>query len=175
MKKYILVVCGPLCSGKTTVVDLLLKTEARLFRVSRDKIKRFISDYGPNNYYKPLLDEIQISLIRQAFTNNLNVVVEGSPNIYDDMKQSLVKLSKEFNTKLIEINLEAPLEILTDRFRERIKEAEKKGIKLFCTTEERMLDLYNKYISEKDVSTHLILTDVKTLDEVYNEIKSKIT
>lgn len=163
--------CGPVCSGKTTTVDLLLESEANLFRISRDKIKRFISDYGEGKYYKKFLDEIQILLVRQAFENNLNVVIEGFPGIYDDMRQKLKKVTTEYKTNFIEINLEASLEVLTDRLNKRIIKAKYQGAKLFCTTEERMLELYDKYMSEKGSTAETIIVDSLTEQEVLEKIK----
>lgn len=172
MTKYLLTLNGPLCSGKTSTADLLLASEPKLIRISRDKIKRFISDYTPDNHYKIFLDQIMVSFTKQAFENGLNVIIEGSPNL--DIIVQLKEIAEKHGAKYVEVNLEAPEDVLIDRFHKRLALAKERDFKMFCTTEERMKELNQKYFSLKNTSAKTIMTDVLSQEEVIQELKKII-
>lgn len=173
MSHYLLVLCGPVCAGKTTTVDLLLASEPKLIRISRDKIKRFISDYSPKeNNYKAFLDKLLLSFADQAFEHGFNIIIEGSPNL--DMGKAFKELAENYSARYLEINLEASQEVITKRFYARLEKAKKEGFKLFNTTEERMLELNGKYMEIRNKEAVTIMTDTLTAEQVVEKVKEII-
>lgn len=75
MQKFILIIQGPLCAGKSTVVKSLLAEHENLFYASFDRIKWLISHYDAKKH-NIIKANLAFALSKEALANNLSVIVE---------------------------------------------------------------------------------------------------
>lgn len=162
MNRYILLVSGPLCSGKTTLVEAFLKKEKRLFRASFDSIKRNISDFDGEKD-RMLVKDLLFSLSKEVLNKELSLIVEGSANILIEMRDFYKNLAREKSVVFLEVNLEAPLEVLLKRLEERVA----KGQSLTVSKPEQLIQRYNLYIERKDMLANTYNTTEIEPEEIY--------
>ncbi|MFA5131458.1 MAG: AAA family ATPase [Patescibacteria group bacterium] len=160
MKKFILVINGPICSGKSTVSELLLKKIPNSFRISMDKIKWFIGNYSKDKHRK-VAYRLTLELARNALREGFSLIVDGSGRFDKNSNSDYKKLAKECKISYIEINIEAPIIILIKRFKERVARAKAVNSNISCTTVKKMKEFYNGYLEYKD-------NDLITLDSGLN-------
>ena len=170
MKQYILLVSGPLSSGKTTLVDAFLKNEDRLFRASFDSIKKLVSDFDGEKD-RALVKDLLFSLSKEAFNKGLSVVVEGSASIFIEMRGFYKKLAEENSVVFTEINLEAPLDVLKERLKKRVAQ----GKALTVTSSEQLIYRYDLYFKHKDKNIVTYDTTKSTPEEIYLSVIKKLS
>ncbi len=170
MKQYILLVSGPLCSGKTSLAEVFMKKETRVFRASFDTIKRLISNFDAEKN-RGIVTELVFSLSKEAFKKNFSLYVEGSASIFEKMREFYKTLAEENNIIFLEINLEAPIEVLKKRLEERVKS----GKALVVTNMEQFMRRYNLYIEHKDSTLETYDTSKNTPEEIYLSVIKKLS
>lgn len=162
---YILIVNGPLCSGKTSLVKVFVEREKRLFQCSFDVIKKLISDFDGEED-RMLAKDLLFALSREAVHKNLSIIVEGSASIMLEMRSFYSTLAKEELVNFFEINLEAPLEILQKRLQERIVAGEA----LTVNKPEQLLQRYNLYLERRDPEVLTYDSTTHSPEEIYSLI-----
>lgn len=149
MQQYILIINGPICAGKSTVVEMLMSRHPKLFRVSFDKIKKFISDYAPEKY-RGVVSELAFDLAQSAIQKGFSLLVEGNVKIQKESRAKYSTLAQKNSIKFFEVNLEAPLEVLKTRFAKRVEEAARTWTTIYAKTEADMMDRYTAYCEYKN-------------------------
>ena len=162
-KQFFLIINGPSCSGKSFVSDVICTNYGGIFKASGDKIKWLISDYEAT-IHRGIVHNMVTELIKVALSNNLSVLKEGALWKVEDY----VELAKQKDIPLFIANIEAPLEVLFSRFKERI-EAKKQGAKISNTDPKRFKELYDMYINTK-IDTPLIFDSSKQSPEEIVEL-----
>ena len=156
MKNFILIVNGPICAGKTAVIDVLMKEHRKIFRLSANKIKFLISDYTPDRDRQAVHDCL-ILIAEKMLGVGMSLVMEGGSMAQGDLNERLLQLGKKNNVAVLTVNIEAPLEVLLKRFNERVSVGTARGSKLSVRNESGFMERYNAY-------THLKGTSQKTFD-----------
>jgi len=146
MNKFILIINGPMCSGKSTLTDLLLKKIPQSFKVSSDKIRWQIANYS-SDIHRELVSELAFSLAKKAAENGLSLIIDGTLVNKKIVNKKYQKLAKKLNYKFIEIKINASWEVIRHRFQERVKNAKLTGNHISCTTLKRMKEIYNRYMT----------------------------
>lgn len=124
MKKFLLIINGPMCAGKSTISDIFLKNEG-VFRGSSDRIKWLISNYsGDNPNHRSMAKNITLSAIEGAVNAGLSVVVDGGFNEHRDKYK---EIAAKFDLKYLSVNIESPYEVLKQRFIERVESSRQEG------------------------------------------------
>jgi adenylate kinase family enzyme len=155
IKKFIIILYGPQCSGKSTVAKLILEKVSEVFHASVDKIKWLISDYSAEKYSgKGITDRLVLALMTQAAKEGFSILVEGNTKMMANT-EIYSKMAADNNLQLVEVNIEAPYDILLDRFNLRVKDSEIKGNKISVKTEEGMKERFDKY---QELKNHNIPT-----------------
>ena len=151
MKPFIILASGPLCGGKSTLGEIFAKKDLRVFRVSFDMIKRQISDFDSEGD-RALVARLIFVLSQNVVDEGLSLYVEGSASIFIEMRNFFQKLAKEAGLRFLEINLEAPLDVLLGRLEERVKS----GKAMVVKDKEQFMRRYDLYQEHKDdkVSTY---------------------
>lgn len=149
MKKFILVINGPICSGKSTVSELLLKKIPNSFRVSLDKIKWLIGNYSKDEHRK-VAYRLTLELAKNALEEGFSLIVDGCGRFDKNSNNDYKKLAKEHKISYVEINIEASAIILIKRFKERVVHARAVNSNISCTTVKKMKEFYNGYLEYKD-------------------------
>lgn len=166
---YILLINGPLCSGKTSLVKHFLRNEKRLFRASFDAIKREISDFDGETD-RMLVKELLFSLSKEALDKNLSIIVEGSASIMLEMREYYSQLANKKFVNFFEINLEAPLESLQKRLQERVSQ----GKALTVSKPDQLLKRYDFYMSKKDKNVPIYDTSKYLPEKIYSMIVNDV-
>jgi len=171
-KKFLIILYGPQCSGKSTVAKLLLEKTPEVFHASPDKIKWFISDYSAEKYSgKGVINRLTLSLVNQAAAEGFSILVEGNIKIMLGADE-YNKIAEDNNMKFIQINIEAPYEVLLNRFNLRVKDAQEKNTKISVKTEDGMRERYNKYHELKKQEVLTFDSSTKSPEEILSEIES---
>jgi predicted kinase len=149
MKKFILIINGPICSGKSTVSELLLKKVPNLFRISLDKIKWLIGSYSKDKHRK-IAYRLTLELARNALEEGFSLIIDGCGRFDKNSNNDYKKLANEYKISYIEINIEAPIIILVKRFKARVARAKLVKSNISCTTVKKMKEFYNGYLQYKN-------------------------
>jgi predicted kinase len=149
-KPFILVVYGPLCTGKTTVIKILSQQQEKMFKISVDTIKNSLSDYNSERDFE-IVNDVLFDTVRSMASKGYSIVIEGNTVI--QKKHPIVQaIADEYGFNLIEVNVFAPLDILQTRFTQRLENAAAIGKKMAITTVEEMKSLHDQfYLHKKDI------------------------
>lgn len=173
MNKYILVLNGPMCAGKSTITRLLMQ-KAGLFRGSYDAVKWLISNYSADNEnHRKTAKKVIFSAISTAVESGLSIIIDGG---FADYRDAYRKLAQEFNFRYISVNIEAPIEILEKRFLERVDSAIQANSKtISVTTLEGFHSRYQWYLhTNKDPEGTILDSSKLSQEEILLEIEKMI-
>ena len=171
MKQTIIFFEWPSCAGKSTAVNTLLSKHPNVFHINKDKIKWLISDYSSKNEsYREILKNMLLEMTKIAIDNGLSVILEGQKEISDEISE----YTKNKNIDIKYIHLEAPFDILEQRFQSRIIECEKKWIKISNTSVEWLKNRFNIYQNEKYDIWITLDTSILSEEEVIKQIEKYI-
>ncbi len=164
-KQFLLVINGPSCGGKSTVVDLFVGEYGNIFQAKSDTIKWLISDYTAL-LHRDIVHEMTLGAMMVALKNGLSVIKEGAS--YNAEKYAM--LAKEFNVDFFAVNIEAPWEIILERFAQRL-EQKKTGVKKIANTDPvRLRELYEMYLTSKDISPLTFDSSKQSAEEIRDAI-----
>ena len=156
---------GPICAGKTTVSDLILKKEKRLFRPSFDKLKVQLSDFEAEKD-RALIMDLLFVLCKELVNKDISIIVEGSASIMNEMREFYTSLAKTKGYKYVEVNIEASREELLRRLAIRVAE----GKSVSVNNEEQFMIRYNKYLEKRDPNCQVFSSETNTADEITDSI-----
>ncbi len=148
MKQFIIIINGPICSGKTKAIDVIMSNYKKIYRLSPNKIKFLISDYTPDRDRQTVHDCTMI-IAERMFTEGMSLVLEGGSVAQGNLNKRLQELAEKNSITVTVVNVEAPLEILKKRFEERIDTAVLRGSKVSVTDDEGYMKRYNAYLAIK--------------------------
>jgi len=118
-KQKIIIIDGPMGSGKTTTANLLYKKFKYTAFLGLDRIKWFVSEF-PRTYKANQMTAKVILAMCECYLNcGMTVVIEQSFRKKSVMKPYL-DISKKKNIPILVYELTAPKEILIDRVKHRV-------------------------------------------------------
>lgn len=173
-KKFLLVLNGPMCAGKSTVAKIFMQRDG-LFRGSYDAIKWLISNYSADDdHHRKIAKEIAFSGIKKAIESGLSVVIDGG---WAEYRKEYQDLAKENKLEYLSVNIEAPIKILEERFLSRVESAQLKNSKtISVTTLEGFYSRYQWYLNtNKDFSGIVLDSSVLNAEEIVIEIDRLLT
>ncbi len=148
MSQFIQIINGPVCSGKTSAIDAIMGNYKKVFRLSQNKIKWLISDYTPDRDRKAVQESL-ILVADKMLENGMSLILEGGSVTQGEMNTALEKVGEKYGIKTTYINIEAPLDVMKQRFAERVKVSAERGTKLSFTDDEGYMQRYNAYLAIK--------------------------
>jgi predicted kinase len=168
-KKFILVINGPMCAGKSTLTKLFMEKES-VFRGSYDAIKWLIGGYSADNEtHRENAKEITFNMISSAVNQGFSIIIDGG---FAGYRKRYLRLADENNFIYLSLNIEAPLKILEKRFLERVESSKIKGNNISVTTLDGFHSRYDWYLTTNKDPDGIIFDSAKLSTE---EISSKIT
>lgn len=165
---FILVLNGPSCAGKTTVSDIIFKAYGGIFKGKSDTIKRLISDYDYTQHHD-LVAEMTLATIKVALGHGLSILKEGGLYGIEEMQ----RLAHESNTPIFIANIEAPWEVLVERFQERVANPIP-GLKI-NTDLTRFREVYDEYLATKPATPYEFDSSLMTPDQIVSAIIELLT
>lgn len=120
MEKFIIIIDGPMGSGKTTIGKLLCTELKRTAMLSTDRIKFFISDFERGERDNSISAAVLMQMCKEYIKHGVNLLL---PQAFWKMEylEPYLKLAKENNLKLFIYQLEGPRELLLERIKNRPK------------------------------------------------------
>ena len=119
-KPFLIIIDGPIGSGKTTVSELLHKKLRKTALISLDKIKRLVSDYKPMHKYHQLASEVGKAMVKEYLKNGWNVIIEKAFTREKFIKKYL-NFNKNKGIRVFVYQIMIPFDIAIKRVRQREK------------------------------------------------------
>ncbi len=117
---FLILVDGPMGSGKTTTSKLLNQKLPDIARVAMPDIKRLVPNYRENEKTLFVVKDVMKSMIDTYLTHGVSVVVEQVSN--KENIEDLEKIAKKHGAHFHAYRLTAPKEKRLKRVHERTKE-----------------------------------------------------
>ena len=121
MKKFIILIDGPMGSGKSTVGELLSKKLKRTALINEDKIKWFISDFKRSKRDNAIIRSVLIEMAREFSKKSINLIIAQGFSKTHRPVTPFAKIAKQNKSKIFMYHLDAPKEILLERIKNRKK------------------------------------------------------
>jgi predicted kinase len=120
MKQSIIIIDGPMGSGKTTIGKLLHKELKRTAILSLDGIKWFISDFERGERDNSISAAVLMQMCREYVKQGISILL---PQGFwkEEYLKPYINLAKDNNIAFFVYQLEAPKDILLDRINKRPK------------------------------------------------------
>jgi predicted kinase len=163
IRKFLLVVDGPMGSGKTTVSAILHKKLKRTAHIGLDKVKWFISDFKRVATDNEIVQSVVSAMTEEYLHQGINVILEQG--MRDERVKKLRKLAKKSGARFLGYQLDAPKKLLFTRVKQRPVVPGKPKI-----SDARIERNYRAYLKNKP--SGLIVLDVEkmTAQQVANRI-----
>lgn len=170
IKSALLILHGPLCAGKTTISKHFSQNYSKVFKASTDDIKWQISDYTSKKY-KRVISEMMLRMVDVALAEGFFVIGEGlGVDKFPDLLDEYYKVAKKHNILVLELNIEAPYDVLEERFLDRLKRSEESGFKLTVTDVSDMKNRYDTYLKNRNNNLVTLNTDNISIEELERKI-----
>jgi len=99
-------------------------------------------------------------------------IICDSGVLYKDWREKLITLSTEHGYDIVEINLEANFDILSQRFDERVKKAlSQPEVRMSNFSKKKHQKLYEDYQKENNNKALTLRTDIHSPEEIVSEIR----
>ncbi len=170
MRKLI-IINGPSCAGKSTIIDKIFETKRDIFWLKFDAIKRFFIDYDSSSD-KQKVTELFVVMGKNRIDKDEDILLEDHNSVSDYKNTEVLDYAKEKKYAVYEYNIEAPYEILLSRFRLRTSNP-RPGIKINFS-EEKHKNMYNKYLESKNLNIKTFDTSLQSAEKISKEILSDI-
>ncbi len=122
-KNFILILDGPMGSGKSTVGDLVHKKLKRTALLSMDRIKWFISDFKRSKKDNAITNAVLFKMYEEYLKQGIDLIVtqgfwkqKGSPFV---APSDFAALAKKYKVRFYFYQLDAPKEVLLGRIKNR--------------------------------------------------------
>ena len=126
MKKFLIVIDGPMGSGKTTVAKLLHEKLKRTAHLGLDRVKWFISDFKRVPADNEIVRDVIAAMAKEYLKHGINVIIEQG--MRSDSIKALKKAAERQGATCFIYQLDAPKELLLKRINQRPRLAGKPKI-----------------------------------------------
>ena len=153
-KQHLIIIDGPNGAGKTMTSVLLHENLENTVLFSFDKIKRFISNFEPNERNIFATNRIMLLMTKQYLEEGFSVIAES---IFPEEKFVLpyVKIAKSKKVSFTAYQIEAPFEIRAQRIKERpLAQGAKKKMSKKWIKRNDLRYFENKYTGAKVITSH---------------------
>jgi predicted kinase len=175
MKKFIVIIDGPMGSGKSTVGELLVKKFKRTALVNEDKIKWFISDFRRSIKDNSIVRAVLIQMCKEYLKQGISIIVAQGFLKGIRPLTPYIAMAKKNKARFIIYHLDAPKEVLLERIDERRKTriSDKKPIAASRIHRNIRRWKANRYVIGKEFKTEKI--SAKTIASgIFKEVTSMV-
>ena len=166
---------GHSCAGKSIVVETLMSKHEKLFMISADKIKRFISKYHREKHAEVVYN-LLTNLSKKAISKNFSLIVEGMGVAFLKKGIEFFKsLAKRNRMRFVEVNIETSFHIAKERFKERLSEVKIRRGKISNKSHIRFKYLYCIYKKDKNEKISSFDSSKLSPKQIANRIEKLIS
>lgn len=159
---------GSSCAGKSTTVKNIMAKKDKLYQLSYDSQKWQFSQYTREKYSKDVFTLVR-EILKAVCAMRYQIIADCG--LWKEDRESLIAIAKEHGYEVIEINLEAPYDVLAKRFDERVANAlAKPGSRIANTSTERFKEIYDIYEAEKNPNALTLFTDKEENEKIIEKI-----
>jgi predicted kinase len=159
---------GSTCSGKSTVCKNISKQRGRLFYLSYDAVKWSFSKYSPDTHAKDV-HALLLSMTQAVCEMKYDIISDSG--LHREWREKLLAVPRAHGYDIIEINLEADYNVLSQRFDERVARAIATPEKMIANlSKDRFKELFDIFQKEKNPAAITFRTDTQTMEEVSESI-----
>lgn len=116
-KKFLIIIDGPMGSGKTTVSALLHKKLKRTAHIGLDRIKWFISDFKRAPKDNDIVRSVVSVMTKEYLKQGISVIIEQG--MRKERIDALKKVAKQSHARFLAYQLTAPKAVLLKRVHQR--------------------------------------------------------
>lgn len=171
MEKVFIIINGPSCAGKSSVVTEIGKIHPELFHLCYDRLKWSYFDYNYATHSERVYELLAL-LETYAIGNGLSMIKDGG--LYRDKIGHLMQIAKDAGYRIVEVNITAPPDVLIERFRKRVEEVTALNKKISNTSEGRFWEIHEQTEAHTDKTLPTYDTSKMTSEEIAKEIISLI-
>lgn len=117
MRPFLLIIDGPMGSGKTAAAKFLYERFPRTALLGMDRVKWFISGFTRNSRNNAIVNDMVLSMAGSLLRNGINVIVEQG--FKEGLAEKYQRLGASLHCRTITIKLIAPRNVLLARVRAR--------------------------------------------------------
>ncbi len=172
MKKFVLLISGTSCTGKSSLVKVISQKFPGVYNVAHDKLKWQLAGYDRRQngeVMKKLVEGFFRVVCEQGLSILLEVIIR-SPEALKRYEQT----AAEFGYQFISVKLTAPEDVLLKRWRERVKDAKANNRPTSMTKEEDFIENVRMAFYVPSEAT-VFDTSVVSTDEIAEKISELIT
>ncbi|MBI3888823.1 AAA family ATPase [Candidatus Nomurabacteria bacterium] len=112
-KSFIILIDGPMGSGKTTVANILHLKLKRTSCIGLDKIKRFLSDFKRNPADNEISRNVVLAMTQEYLKQGINVIIEQG--MKKEQIETFKKIAKKYCADIFIYQLYASKSLLQER------------------------------------------------------------
>lgn len=170
-KQTVILIDGPMGSGKTTIANLIHKEVKKLVYLGTDRIKWSQSDFKRTKKEILVSINVVLSMAKVYLKNGMNVMI--AENFIDKkMRNKFISLSKKNKAELFIYHLTSPKRILLERINKRSKGYKDK--KIPPLNKSFILENLNLHKMNKHLKAKIIETSTNSSKEIANLILREI-
>src|SRR3989344_2828868 len=172
MNKFIIILDGPMGSGKSTIGALLAKRLKRTALVNEDRIKWFISDFRRSKRDNAIVRAVFIEMCKTYLKQDISLVITQGFLKNKRPLSPFVAMARKNNFKLFVYHLNAPRKVLLQRIKSRKKSKDAKT-PIAKSRIERNIRMWNKnrYTIGKEFQTDKT-TPKRIATEILKDIRT---
>ena len=118
MKHFLVIIDGPMGSGKTTIGKILHKELKRTVVLSSDMIKFFLSDFERGERDNAITSAVLIQMCKEYIKQGINIVL-AQGFWKKEYLEPYLQMAKENNLDVLIYQCEAPEDFLLERIKNR--------------------------------------------------------
>ncbi len=172
-EKYIVNIFGAMTTGKSTLVESLQKYIDRIYTVDYDVVKKQISGFYSKRDREVAMKVAYDTLDAVAKTG-LSILVLLPPPKDEEEYRQIESAAKDNGYRVINIELVAPLNVLVDRYEQRLRSLQEQGgdTSRLRTIEEFKETVQTPYFKPND--THTFDSSILSPDKILEDTKQLI-
>ena len=164
---FLILIDGPMGSGKTTVSKILHSKLKRTSYIGLDRIKRYISDFRRNPTDNEISRNVVLVMTGEYLKQGISVIVEQG--MREEYIRLLKKVAKKHKAKCFIYQLDAPKKLLQERVLKRTKLLKKPII-----SKSRIERKYKIYLNSKYGHTTIFDSEKLSSESIANKILKEV-
>ncbi len=173
MKRFIVILDGPMGSGKSTTGELVAEKLKRTALINQDKIKWFLSDYRRSIKDNNIVRSVFYAMVDAYLKQGINLVISQGITKTTSKVDRFTALAKKYNFKLFIYHLDAPKAVLVKRVRIASRKKLFKNFKPIAPTRiDRNIRIWknHRYHIGKDFQTDK-LSSTAIANQIFKDLK----